>query len=477
MGIDRLQKGGNSFRMSYGAGNFTRQFNKETRHGELQNLSDNRKTILKVIDKYKTYIRRNILGRKLQKKAYSEIKKEEGNKLTIGDKRDIKKILKHFSEKTTAKEEPKIVPFINRAKAEDPSNLAPDSMVKKIGGRFTINQNFQNGKTDNNIQIQSRSLNMQTVAPRNEELFKPTQTVAPRNEELINPVLSINQNSNINQNSFQVQEKESFVNSGLNNIEKKEAPVNLHALGLARREKNPHPLSEMIQERQNNTSVNLEKLESEADVSKVQEEVQKETELVKPNPVVAEKSVPIDVKMRDDLPKFESVNNHIVKAQSNLEINDQTNSGTRVLEEKEPINLHALGLAKRVKSPHSLSEMIKEKSINAASLDIKKNNVVKKVQADLSDTQKKINIQGSRNIQRNEADLVSTHGSGIAGVKGPREADITPFEGQSAASRGQAARAQINYQHATKLGGSETARKIQKDSFEKMNNINNSLAA
>lgn len=572
MGLDRLQRGGNRFRMAYGAGNFTKQFNKEVKHGELQNLKDNKKTILKVIDKYKNYIRRNILGRKLQRKAYLEIKNEEGNKLTIGDKRDIKKVLKHFIEKPAAKEEPKEVSPANRAEAEDPNNLAPDSVVKKVGERFTINreinnqehqsgqpnQNDQNGQPKQSNQIAPRSLNIQregnlirsralgmiekekAATPpfsvqRNEELIKPAASIsqAPiqanvvRSEEFLSPAPAINQAPS--QAPSQAPKIESIINRAavsVENIEKQEVPANTHALGLAKREKNPHPLSEMIKERQINDAqvktveveskinvapISIEKAEVEKEISQIKPQMQRSEELVRPQPIAVEKKeipitsqpeiaikpTPTKVEKVEKVEKKEveskinttpiniekaevsKVEKEEVKVENKIKpvlhiVRAKPDSQAKAPVEKEPVNLHALGIAKREKNPHPLSEI--KNRINPAPVSIEKPELENKVESGLSDSQKKRNIQIGRNIRRREEDQVSAHGSGIAGVKGPKEEDVTPFAGESAASRGQAARAKLNYEHALNLGGSKAAQEIQKDSFRKMND-NNKLAA
>ena len=63
------------------------------------------------------------------------------------------------------------------------------------------------------------------------------------------------------------------------------------------------------------------------------------------------------------------------------------------------------------------------------------------------------------------------HGSGVHGVSGPTSDDLKPYEGDNRASRGKAARAELNYKHMQGLGNSQAAQNLQKKSFEDMNHL------
>lgn len=97
--ISDLPGGGYGFRLSSGAGNFTKKFTQATKFGALRNLSDNRASILKVIEKNKSKIlgaTAGKFGRLAQRQAFSEVKKLEGNRLTKDDKKEIKQLFKHL---------------------------------------------------------------------------------------------------------------------------------------------------------------------------------------------------------------------------------------------------------------------------------------------------------------------------------------------------------------------------------------------
>jgi hypothetical protein len=133
MGISNLPWSGGGFRVSTGAGNFTKKFSHELLHGELQNLSDNKNSILKVVKKFERPIRLGAFSRLRQLSAWREIRKLEGSKLTYGDKKDVKNILKHLSERPKEEEEIQKKPNINRA--VDPNSLTrgPESRFGTMG--------------------------------------------------------------------------------------------------------------------------------------------------------------------------------------------------------------------------------------------------------------------------------------------------------------------------------------------------------
>lgn len=164
MGIKNLSGAGSNFRVSTGAGNFTKQLHHETLRGELGNLRDNQTNVLKVIKKFERPIRLGVFGRIRQLTAYREIKKLEGAKLTYGDKKDVKNLLKHLNERP--KEESKIqkAPIINRA--EDPNGLNTQSGLgrtdnsTKRGGLVRVLRSGQlNNQAGPRVSIFSRNSN------------------------------------------------------------------------------------------------------------------------------------------------------------------------------------------------------------------------------------------------------------------------------------------------------------------------------
>jgi|GEM_PF-1499646 len=96
MDIKSLPGGGHNFRVSAGAGNFQKKFSSAVRAGDLHNLADNQKTIIKAIKAREGDIRVGKFDRLRQKSVYSQIKRVEGEKLTTEDKIEIKKILQHL---------------------------------------------------------------------------------------------------------------------------------------------------------------------------------------------------------------------------------------------------------------------------------------------------------------------------------------------------------------------------------------------
>ncbi|HZJ40705.1 MAG TPA: hypothetical protein VFD16_00355, partial [Candidatus Saccharimonadales bacterium] len=80
--IKDLPGAGNTFRVSAGAGNFTKKFTSATRVGNLHNLADNKASILKVIKKNEASIKMGKFGRLRQLGAWKDIKKLEGTRLS-----------------------------------------------------------------------------------------------------------------------------------------------------------------------------------------------------------------------------------------------------------------------------------------------------------------------------------------------------------------------------------------------------------
>jgi len=96
MDVKNLPGAGHGFRVSSGAGNFTKKFSSAVRCGDLRNLADNKTSILKAIKAREGDIRVGKFNRLRQRSVYGHIKKLEGDKLTKEDKREIKLILKHL---------------------------------------------------------------------------------------------------------------------------------------------------------------------------------------------------------------------------------------------------------------------------------------------------------------------------------------------------------------------------------------------
>ncbi|MBU2415816.1 hypothetical protein KKH86_01150 [Patescibacteria group bacterium] len=100
MSIQNLPTG-SKFR-TVGPGSFQRKLSSISRYGGLKNLRDNIPAVSKVINKYKTFIKRGGLSRLQRISALQQIQKSDKN-FTIQDKRDIKKILSHLSGKSNTK--------------------------------------------------------------------------------------------------------------------------------------------------------------------------------------------------------------------------------------------------------------------------------------------------------------------------------------------------------------------------------------
>jgi hypothetical protein len=121
MKIKDLPKGGGRFKTTTGAGNFSKKLSSATRYGELKNLGDNKEAMIKAIKKHERAIRVGSFNRKRQLSAWSQIKKEEGAKLTKDDRKEIKAILKHLGEGQKKKEEIENKVKIDKQLAKDDS--------------------------------------------------------------------------------------------------------------------------------------------------------------------------------------------------------------------------------------------------------------------------------------------------------------------------------------------------------------------
>lgn len=122
--IKDLPGAGHDFRVTAGAGNFTKKFTSATRFGNLRNLQDNKATILKLIKKSEGVIRIGKFNRLRQLSTWRAIKKEEGNKLTKDDKKEIKAVLKHLGSR---KEKIVVENKINRSQMQ----IARDDSFEK----------------------------------------------------------------------------------------------------------------------------------------------------------------------------------------------------------------------------------------------------------------------------------------------------------------------------------------------------------
>lgn len=99
--------GGEDFRATLGAGSFSRRLTSATRAGELSNLRDNRPSIIKVLKKHETAIRRGAFDRLRQISAWNTVKKLEGDKLTKNDAKEIKQLFRHLGEESEIQAEEK----------------------------------------------------------------------------------------------------------------------------------------------------------------------------------------------------------------------------------------------------------------------------------------------------------------------------------------------------------------------------------
>jgi len=118
MSIDKLPTGGFHFRLDKGRGNFAYKLYKSTKRGELHNLSDNRKAIVESLKPHISALKRyGGLNRLQQKSVRQTIYKKEGGKISLDDRRDIKKVVKYMGRDKSARTE-KDNPFAMEANGE-----------------------------------------------------------------------------------------------------------------------------------------------------------------------------------------------------------------------------------------------------------------------------------------------------------------------------------------------------------------------
>jgi len=98
MGINDLPGPGINFRATSGAGNFQRKLSSATRYGDLKNLGDNQRAIVKAISQPSVVraIKRGGLSRLQQLDVRRKIQAGDRT-VTKEDKREIKEVLKHLS--------------------------------------------------------------------------------------------------------------------------------------------------------------------------------------------------------------------------------------------------------------------------------------------------------------------------------------------------------------------------------------------
>ncbi|QQG52720.1 MAG: hypothetical protein HY931_00605 [Candidatus Falkowbacteria bacterium] len=159
--IKDLPGAGNSFRVSSGAGNFSKKFSAATRVGNLHNLADNKASILRVIKNHEAAIKMGKFDRLRQLGAFKEVKKMEGSKLTKDDKKEIKQILKHLGErKSETDDKPKIKIQMQKSLDEGYEKERLANIKTKVGLvshsqltgearlNFASDPGFNNEKTD-----------------------------------------------------------------------------------------------------------------------------------------------------------------------------------------------------------------------------------------------------------------------------------------------------------------------------------------
>ncbi|MCD4760877.1 hypothetical protein K8R42_03195 [bacterium] len=108
--IDALPGSGGKFWTAHGSGNLKKRLYQATKHGDLQNLRDNVKGIMKVAEKREKVIRQGKYDRKQRLADFREISKDPS--LNKDDKRDIKLLIEHWGKTSAvaAKPAPKPTP-------------------------------------------------------------------------------------------------------------------------------------------------------------------------------------------------------------------------------------------------------------------------------------------------------------------------------------------------------------------------------
>lgn len=169
--IQNLPGAGSSFRVSTGAGNFTKKFKKATLFGELKNLKDNEKAILKVIKKNETAIRRGGFNRLRQLNAWKMVKQEEGSKLTKDDRKEIKQLFKHLGEgKKSDNDELKSEVTMDKSLDKDMDFVAARHLAYK--NRILNRASYLNNQPDsgeNGLSSPRSNLNSQPQDPANHD--------------------------------------------------------------------------------------------------------------------------------------------------------------------------------------------------------------------------------------------------------------------------------------------------------------------
>lgn len=132
--IKDLPGAGNTFRVSTGAGNFSKKFTSATRVGNLHNLADNKSAILKIVKKNEGVIKMGKFDRLRQLGAWKDVKKIEGTKLTKDDKKEIKQLFKHLgSRHEDEAEKPKVKVQIQQALDEGYEQERLANIKAKVG--------------------------------------------------------------------------------------------------------------------------------------------------------------------------------------------------------------------------------------------------------------------------------------------------------------------------------------------------------
>ena len=135
MKIKDLPGSGNKFRASSGAGNFSRKFKAATKFGNLRNLADNKESVIKVVKKNERVIKLGGFNRLRQIKAFKNIKKAEGLRMTKDDKIKIKKLLKHLG--GTKKEVAEVKSKVTKDKALDKDNSFAEARRAEIKSKIS----------------------------------------------------------------------------------------------------------------------------------------------------------------------------------------------------------------------------------------------------------------------------------------------------------------------------------------------------
>jgi hypothetical protein len=201
--IKDLPGAGNNFRVSSGAGNFTKKFSAATRVGNLHNLADNKAAILKVVKKNEGAIKMGKFDRLRQLGAWKDVKKLEGAKLTKDDKKEIKQLFQHLgSRKEETDDKPKIKIQIQKSLDEGYEQERLANIKAKVGLvsnsqltgearlNFASDPGFNNEKTDRESKQteykevkQSASKAKKAINKTNKALAKKEAESEPESDE------------------------------------------------------------------------------------------------------------------------------------------------------------------------------------------------------------------------------------------------------------------------------------------------------